>query len=118
MTTLVALLSTGKGTWGLVAKLMKTTDWEQIILVCPQFAIEKFSHEKDFNTILMDSNIDEVALRDQIKSGLDNFKLGAEVALNLSSGTGKEHMSLMGALIRSGVGIRLVVPKDNSFVEI
>ena len=40
MATLVALLSTGKGSWGQVSGLVKRGEWERIILLGPSFAKE------------------------------------------------------------------------------
>ncbi len=118
MTTLVALLSTGKGSWASVSAIMKSADWDQIILFCPSFAADKFNHEKKFEKIIFNPDDNVFSLRDYFKKELDNFKLGTEVALNLSSGNGKEHMALMSALLRSGVGIRFVVPTNNGFEEV
>jgi hypothetical protein len=49
-------------------------------------------------------------LKDKIK--------GTEVALNLVSGTGKEHMAILAALLKLGVGIRLVALTKEGFKEI
>ena len=38
MTELVALLSTGEGTWAQVAGIIKQGDWENIILIGNEFA--------------------------------------------------------------------------------
>lgn len=37
---LIALLSSGKGTWGQVAGLMKKGEWEKVILIGDSFAKE------------------------------------------------------------------------------
>ena len=55
---------------------------------------------------------------DELVSGLRN-KLGfGDVALNLVSGTGKEHMALLSALIKIGVGIRFVAYTRKGVCEI
>ena len=52
-------------------------------------------------------------LRDEIHEKLKDRVKDTEVAVNLISGTGKEHMALMSALLKLGVGIRLIaVTKD------
>ena len=43
---------------------------------------------------------------------------GFEVALNLASGSGKEHMAIISALIKLGVGFRLVVLTKEGIKEI
>ena len=41
-----------------------------------------------------------------------------EVALNLVSGTGKEHMAIMSALVKMGLGLRFVVVTEKGIEEI
>ena len=50
---LVALLSSGKGTWAQVSGLMKFGEWEKIIILGDDFAKE-FKHEKPFEFIKVD----------------------------------------------------------------
>ena len=50
----------------------------------------------------------ELIIEDIVKQLKGKLK-GFEVALNLASGAGKEHMAIISALIRLGVGFRLVV---------
>ena len=45
-------------------------------------------------------------------------KVSGEVAVNFISGAGKEHMSLISALIKLGVGFRLVVSDEGKIEEI
>jgi hypothetical protein len=49
-------------------------------------------------------------LRDKVK--------GTQVALNMVSGSGPERMALLSALLKLGVGIRLVVATDTGFDEL
>jgi len=42
MTELVACLSTGKGTWGHVSRLIADGTWEKIILITNDFGKENF----------------------------------------------------------------------------
>jgi len=42
---LVALLSTGKGTWAQISGLMNHGDWDKVILIGGDFA-KQFTHEK------------------------------------------------------------------------
>ncbi|GAI02258.1 unnamed protein product, partial [marine sediment metagenome] len=44
---LVALLSTGKGTWAQVSGLMKYGEWDKIIVLGDNFS-KDFKHEKKF----------------------------------------------------------------------
>ncbi len=116
MTTLIATLSTGKGTWGHVSKLIGQTDWDKIILITNEFGREKYSNDKEFDLVVIENNkpADELAL--DLKNALEG-KLEGEVAVNFISGGGNEHMALMSVLMQMGVGFRLVVAGDDSFKE-
>jgi len=43
MTQLITILSTGKGSWSQVIKLMTKRDWDSIILITNKFGKEKFT---------------------------------------------------------------------------
>lgn len=103
---LVALLSSGKGTWAQVSGLVKYGEWDKIILIgsdfAKQFKVEgkKFEFiQTDFNKKLRDLKQD---IMDKLKGKID----GTEVALSIASGNGKEHMALISALLSLPTGIR------------
>ena len=101
---LVALISSGKGTWGQVSGLINHRDWDNIILIGDNFA-KQFKPEKDFEFIeVSSSRLNE--LKDEIHKKLQGKLKGTEVALSIASGTGKEHMALISALLSLPVGIR------------
>ena len=117
MTDLIACLSTGKGTWLEVSRLMKAADWAHIYLIAPKFSMEKFTHDKKFAFIEInpDGEIEDMkkAVVEQLKNKLD-----IETAISIVSGSGKEHMAVISATMSLGVGIRLVSLKNNNMVEI
>ncbi len=108
MTELIACLSTGKGTWGHVNRLIQDREWDKIFLITNEFGKENFRAEKEAEFILIQQNQGLVELRNQIETSLKDQIKGPEVAVNFVSGTGKEHLALISALLRLGVGIRLV----------
>lgn len=118
MTELLACLSTGKGTWQHVVKLIEDEDWEEIFLIGPPFAIDKFTHKKHFEKIIVDDTktMGEMAeqIRGQLKGKIKNF----EVALNLVSGSGREHMAILSALLQLGFAVRLVAVTPDGIKEI
>lgn len=119
MTTLVACLSTGKGTWGHISQLISNADWEKIVLITP-FGSEKFSAEKPVEFIEIDENKFLPELIEDIKKQLEK-KLSfsdTEVAVNLISGSGKEHMAILSALLKLGLGIRLVALTKEGVKEV
>ncbi|MDD5133143.1 MAG: hypothetical protein PHD81_02545 [Candidatus Nanoarchaeia archaeon] len=117
MVQLVACLSSGKGTWGHVNRLIEDSEWENIYLITNEFGKENFHPKKNCEFIIADSNQGLKELRDSIQNQL-NGKLKSEVALNLVSGIGKEHMAILSALLRLGVGIRLTALTKDGIEEI
>lgn len=111
MTDLVAMLSTGKGTWSQVSALIKSENWGSITLVTNSFGKEKFTSDKPVNMIVLNDNMSEEEMRDIIINDLKD-KLKLDVAVNFTSGSGKEHMALMAALVKLGVGIRLIIERN------
>ena len=104
---LVALLSTGKGSWAQVAGLLKAGEWDSILLVGNDFA-RKFDAgmKAEFITVDLEKRI--VPLKEELLAKLKGKIRGTEVALSLASGTGKEHMALISALLQIPAGIRFV----------
>lgn len=104
---LIALLSSGKGTWGQVAGLVNRGEWDNIILIGSEFA-EKFSIDKNHDFVRVDTNQPLLELKKEFSDKLKNKIKGVEVALSIASGEGKEHMALISALLSVPVGVRFV----------
>lgn len=114
---LVALLSTGKGTWGQVSGLIKYGDWEKIMVLGNDFA-KKFTAEKPFDFIEVDLNKKLVDLKEEFSKKLKGKINGTEVALSIASGDGKEHMALISALINLPVGIRFAALTKEGIIDL
>ncbi len=114
---LVALLSSGKGTWAQVSGLMKYGDWEKIILIGDDFA-KSFTHEKKFEFIKVDLNKKIKELREEFSKKLHGQIDGLEVALSIASGDGKEHMALVSALINLPVGVRFAALTKDGVIDL
>lgn len=112
---LVALLSSGKGTWAQVAGLIKRGEWEKIILIGDEFA-SKFSTDKPSEFIKIKSSDRLVSLKQDLVKKLQGKIKGTEVALSIASGTGKEHMAIISALLNLPVGIRFVALTQEGIV--
>ncbi|MFA6072717.1 MAG: hypothetical protein WC758_01225 [Candidatus Woesearchaeota archaeon] len=108
MTSLIACLTTGKGGWARVSELMNSMEWEKIYLITNEFGKLNFKSNKSFELIIInpDEPIDEIksAIILQLKGKIKDL----EVALNISSGSGKEHMAIISAILSSGLGLRIV----------
>jgi len=114
---LIALLSTGKGTWGQVSGLMTHGEWDKIILLGSDFA-KDFKHEKQFEFIKVDLDKKIKDLREEISQKLKEKIDGTEVALSIASGDGKEHMALISALINLPVGIRFAALTRDGVIDL
>ncbi len=118
MTTLLAMLSSGKGSWAKLYGIISGEQWDKVILITNAFGVEKF--QKADNVELIQLNLDQSPdiISDQIVAALHDKKLGSEVAINLSSGTGDEHMALLSSSLKLGLGIRMVFLKNNKVEEL
>lgn len=118
MTSLIACLSTGKGTWANLYKLVDNFEWDNVFLITNSFGKENFKPKKNVGFIIVDANrqINEIA--DDIKKAVSGRIIGTEVALNIISGTGKEHTAIISGIINSGLGFRLVDIVDDKLVEV
>ena len=117
MTDLVACLSTGKGSWVEVAKLINNEKWDNVYLVTNDFGKEKFSADKEVKFVLVDVNKGMESMKQSIMEALKE-KISGDIAVNFVSGSGKEHMALFSALMHLGVGIRIVVAADSDVKEL
>lgn len=114
---LVALLSSGKGSWAQVSGLMKHGDWDNIIVLGDDFA-RKFTHDKKFEFIKIDLTKRIKDLRDEMLEKLRGKINGTEAALSIASGEGKEHMALISALINLPVGIRFAALTKDGVIDL
>lgn len=113
---LISLLSSGKGSWAQVSGLIRQGQWEKIILIGDDFS-KKFDAGKESTFIQVDLNNSLMQLRDEIKEKLKGKISGMEVALSIASGSGREHMALISALINLPVGIKFVALTKDGIVE-
>lgn len=114
---LIALLSTGKGSWEQISGLMTHGEWDGVILIGGDFA-KKFTHEKKFEFIQVDLDKKLKELRDELSKKLKGKISGTEVALSIASGDGKEHMALISALINLPVGIRFAALTKDGVIDL
>lgn len=114
---LIALLSTGKGTWAQISGLMNHGEWGKVILLGDDFA-KDFKHEKKFEFIKIDLNGKIKDLKEEFSKKLKGKIDGMEVALSIASGNGKEHMALVSALINLPVGIRFAALTKDGVIDL
>jgi hypothetical protein len=108
MTSLIACLTTGKGGWAHVSELMAATDWETTYLITNDFGVKNFKSNRSFEFIVVDPDASLQNIKDAIIAQLKGKIKDLEVAVNLASGSGKEHMALLSAVLNLGLGARIV----------
>src|SRR3989344_8601896 len=118
MTTLVACLSTGKGTWGHVNRLIDDEKWDSVILLTNEYGKENFNKKENTELVVINLNAGMKELEDEIYNVLKAKVKSSEVGINFISGTGKEHMALIGAVMKLGIGFRLVALTKEGIEEI
>ena len=108
MVSLIALLSSGKGTWAQVNSLIANGSWDRIYLICNEFAHENYETKSQKVIKLKFDEKNPVksfeVLAKFFKKDIKDF----EVALNLVSGSGIEHMAVLSAVLKAGLGVRFV----------
>ena len=119
MTDLVACLSSGKGTWGHVAKLIEDAAFENVYIVTDSFGKENFKPAKN-NThlIVIDPNKTISEMAEDVTNNLKGKLKGLDVAINIVSGSGKEHMAVISAVLKLGFGIRFIAFTPEGIKEI
>lgn len=118
MTSLIALISSGKGSWGQVASLMRLQKWDKIYLICNEFSYENY--KVDSQKILK-LKIDEKKPQESLDKLANFFKkdiTDLEVALNLSSGDGMEHMIVLSSVLKAGLGLRFIYADYDELIEL
>ncbi len=114
----IACLSTGKGTWAEVSKIMTDQDWSKIILISNDFGKQNFTHAKPFDLIEINPNQDVELLVADLKTKLKPKINDLEVGVNITSGSGKEHTALLASLLQLGIGIRFIALSSTGIKEI
>jgi len=114
---LVALLSSGKGSWAQVSGLMKHGEWDKIVLIGDEFA-KDFTHDKEFEFVKVDLNKKLKDLRDELSEKLKGKFDSMEVALSIASGDGKEHMALVSALLNLPLGVRFAALTKDGILDL
>lgn len=103
---LIALLSSGKGSWAQVSGLIKRGDWGKIILVGDSFARNFRIEDKKIEFVQVNLSQGLKDLKKEFSEKLNGKAEGLEVALSIASGSGKEHMALISSIIDIPLGIK------------
>lgn len=120
MASLIACLTTGKeiGHWTHVQRLIEEESWENVFIVTDDYGVRNFKTRKKINHIVIDSKKPVNEVVEDIKNQLKDKIKDTETGLNIVSGKGKEHMAIISALLKLGLGIRLVALTKDGIKEI
>lgn len=117
MTDLIAYISSGKGTIAHVQRVIEGQEWEKIYLITNEEFKNQITGE-NIETILIDNRKMLLEMIEDIRKALKDKVKMMETAVNIISGDGKEHMALLSALLKLGVGIRFVAFTTDGVKEI
>ena len=115
MVSLIAVLSSGKGTWAQVNSLIKCAKWDKVYLVCNDYAFENYDAKGAIKL-----KFDSKRVMDTVNKLAEFFKKDVkdfEVSVNLYSGDGIEHMAVMSAVLKAGLGMRFVFENNGELGE-
>ncbi|MBT4824071.1 hypothetical protein HN695_03165 [Candidatus Woesearchaeota archaeon] len=118
MTDLITCLSTGKGTWNEVRNVIEKEDWRKVFIITNEFGKQKYQPIKDTEFIVVDARKSLRELMEIVSKALGDKVEGTEVGLNLTSGSGKEHMAILAAIIKAGLSFRLVAVESDKLMHI
>ncbi len=121
MTDLIINVGLGKGTWREAREVCQAEEWDNILVVTNEFGREKFGLEgKEFELAVVDIAQSIEDMKQEVEKAIQE-KINSketEFALNLVSGTGKEHMAIISAILKSGKGFRLVTAEEGKLKEV
>lgn len=90
---------------GQTTNLIKKAEWENVFIISNQ---DSLPIDKKYNLIKLNPENRLVDMKNDILKKLKGRIKGTEVALSIASGSGKEHMAIISALLSIPVGIRFV----------
>ena len=117
MSILIACLSNPE-TWIDVQKLINTKEFAMIYLVCNQWTKDNYQNPNNAELVLIDEKKSISENAEKIVSALQGKIQELDVGVNLISGTGAEHMAILSAVIKLGVGMRFVTADQQGIKEL
>ena len=118
MADLIALISSGKGTVGHVQRVIEGEEWGKVFIITTDEFKDQVPEKENIETIIINKDKMLPDLIRDLKTSLKDKVKMMETAVNIISGDGKEHMALLSALLKLGVGIKLVAFTKEGVKEI
>lgn len=104
---LVATIGIDKESWGQVTGLINHEAWDKVIIVKNK-SVSDFPKIEGAEEILIDAALPLLELKSFLIERLKPCISAFDACVSLASGTGKEHMALVSALLAIPTGVRLV----------
>ncbi len=127
MAHLVACLGSGKGTWTELSKIINSKLFNKVYLITNDFGIQTYTKPDivgisiELIRLDLDKPVEDMVsdLYVALKQNFSKDKLQElDIAVNITSGTGKEHAVVISTLMKLGYGIRLIeLDKDGNILE-
>ena len=117
MTDLIVCMSSGKGTWEHVSKVIDGQAWNKVFIITGGFFKDKINRQ-EAELVVIDTTKTITGMAEEIKNSLKGKINALKVAVNFISGEGREHMALVSALIQLGLGIRLMALTPEGVKEV
>lgn len=116
MTSLIACLGSDQRMWPeYLQKLVEGENWETVFIVGQS---DGFKCSKQTFFIMADTKLPLAVLTEKIREKIQGKIMDTEVAVNIALGTGKEHMALISAVLKTGLGVRLVAYTPEGVKEV
>ena len=97
-----------KDTWSHVKKLIERGEWKSIVIITDKAAQNEFTVQKTTKKIIIDGEQPAGEIIKHLIVSLKPYLFDFEAGLNMVSGSGKEHMCVLAAILKLGVGVRLM----------
>ena len=97
-------------------RLINDAEWDRVFVVTTEEIKSRHVFAKEVIYIFVDPKKHIAGYVEDIRRHLKGFFL--EVGINLVNGTGKDHMALLSAVMKAGLGFRLVAVTKNGVEEI
>lgn len=114
MATLITILGIGKGTWAEVHAILDLKAFEHVLVFIDEWAAKEYRSEHDVTMtpipeVLTTTEL-SLLMAERIKQHLLAADNTAEfdLAVNIASGSGKQHAALITAILKLGYGVRFV----------
>lgn len=118
MTDLVAVVSSGAGTAKHVERVACEMPWRRVMIVVPVATEAPFQLRANMELVKTDFSQPMRTVVEGLVQKLKPKISGTEVGLNIISGDGKEHMAVLSAVLKCGVGFRLIALTKDGVAEI